>query len=195
MKIKVLMSVLSAAGCAAAFAETNVAAGKANATAAKTHIQHIEITSDTGQFDGKSMQMVYLGHVFVTDNAKGKLSCDRLVVDLPADGGHLTNIVAEPNVVIDYLDSKGQTNHITADRAVYAYSVVTNSATIITNEVVTFTGGQPTPKVENPQVTIFSDPLIYDVTAKKFIFAHYKTILNSKTGGNDTNGSPFNFLK
>jgi len=169
--------------------------GQTNTPPAGPKMQQIEITSDTGQFDGKTMQMVYLGHVFVTDNVKGKLHCDQLTVSVPPSGGHLTNIVAESNVVIDYLENAGQTNHITASKAVYAYSVVTNLATIVTNELVTFTGGQPMPKVENPQVTILSEPLIYDVTAKKFIFAHYKTILNSKPGGTDTNASPFDLLK
>jgi lipopolysaccharide export system protein LptA len=157
----------------------------------------VEITSDSGHFDGKASQMIYLGHVFVTDNVKAKLFCNQLTVDLPMSGGHPTNIVADTDVVIDYLDAKGQTNHLTADRAVYAYSVVTNEMKMaVTNETVTFTGGTPMPRMENSQVIILSEPLVYNAIEKQFIFTHYKTILKqSPKAGNDTNASPFNFLK
>ena len=81
--------------------------------------------------------MFYIGHVVVID-PKAKLWCGQLTVDLPAEGGRPTNIVAITNVVIDTLDDKGQTNHITADKAVYTYSVLNS----VTNETITFTGGR-----------------------------------------------------
>lgn len=154
--------------------------------------QEVVITSDTGHFDGKTSQMIYIGHVFVTDNVKAKLYCGQLTVDLPPGGGHPTNIVAETGVVIEILDGKGQTNHITSDKATYAYSVINT----VTNETVTFAGGKPMPKVENPQIIMYGDPLVLDVVAKTFGGPHYKTILKqAPSSGNGTNASPFNFLK
>ena len=61
-----------------------------------------------------------------------------------------TNIVAETNVVIDVLDDNGKTNHITADKAVYAYHLFNPATNVlhsitnvtvyagITNESITF---------------------------------------------------------
>lgn len=176
--------------CGLVWAQTNTAAKKPLE-------QQVEITSDSGRFDGQTSQMVYLGHVVVTDNVKAKLQCGQLTVYLPPSGGHPTNIVAETDVVIDYLDGKGQTNHITADTATYAYNVVTNAPNVlVTNETVTFAGGQPMPKVENPQIIILGEPLVLNVATKQFGGPHYKMILKQAPGtGNGTNASPFNFLK
>jgi hypothetical protein len=100
--------------------------------------------------------------------------------------------VAVTNVVIDALDEKGQTNHITAARAVYAYRVE-NSAT---NETITFTGGDPTPRVDNPQFTIYGEPLILDVATKQFSGQNYRMIFKqTPNSGNGSNASPFNILK
>ena len=184
--MKFFVVLFLSGSCSLVWAQTNAAAPKPE--------QQLVITSDSGRFDGKASRMLYLGHVFVTDNVKAKLYCGQLTVDLPADGSHPTNIMAETDLVIDYLDGKGQTNRITADKAVYAYSVLTNKSVIVTNETVTFTGGKPKPKIVNPQATILSEPLIYDAVANQFVFSHYETHFNLKPG-NDTNASPFNFLK
>ena len=191
--MKSLCLLFLSVACAAVWAQTNAPAAKPE--------QEIVITADSGRFDGKTSQMVYLGHVLVTDNVKAQLYCGQLTVDLPPDGGHPTNIVAEAdlivtNVVIDYLDGKGQTNHITANKAIYAYNVVAGRIGAVTNETVTFTGGTPMPKVEKGQVIITGEPLIFDVAEKSFTGSHYKTILKqAPKSGNDTNASPFNFLK
>ncbi len=80
----------------------------------------------------------------------------QLTADLPRNGGDPTNIVAETNVVIDYLDNKGLTNRISADKAVYDYHTATNDTVIVTNEIVTFTvAPAPTdPIAEGPQFII-----------------------------------------
>ena len=149
------------------------------------------ITSDSGRFNGITHQMFYTGHVVVID-PKAKLWCEALTVDLPAAGGRPTNIVAITNVVIDTLDDKGQTNHITADKAVYTFSVVNS----VTNETITFTGGQPSPKVENPQFTIYGEPLVLDLVTKQYGGSNYRMVFKqAPNAGNGTNASPFNFLK
>ena len=183
--MKLFLVLLLVGSCRLAGAQTNTPAHKPAELP-------LEITSDSGHFDGNTRQMIYLGHVFVTDNVKAKLHCEQLTVDLPSDFGHPTNIVAETEVVIDMLDGKGQTNHITANKAVYAYSVVNS----VTNETVTFVGGNPTPKVENPQVIILGEPLILNVNTKTFGGSNYKMILKqTPNSGNGTNSSPFGFLK
>lgn len=174
---------------------------QANAPAPKVKEQEVVITADRGHFDGNTHQMFYIGNVLVTDNDKVQLRCGLLTVDLPPAGGHPTNIIAEAdlvvtNVVIDLLDARGQTTHITANKAVYAYNVVTNQSLIVTNETVTFTGGNPLPKVENPQAVITAEPLVMHVADKTFDGEHYQMVLkhNSAISGG-TNASPFNFLK
>jgi len=150
-----------------------------------------EITSDSGRFNGVTRQMFYIGHVVVTD-PKAKLWCESLTVDLPAGGGRPTNIVAVTNVAIETLDEKGLTNHITADKAVYTFSVVNS----VTNETVTFTGGRPSPRVENPQFTIYGEPLVLDLVTKQYGGSNYRMIFKqAPNAANGTNASPFNFLK
>jgi lipopolysaccharide export system protein LptA len=179
--MKKLLFLLLAGNCLMAAAQTNAPA------LSKKVLEQTFLTSDTGFFDGNKREMIYLGHVFVSD-PKVKLTCEWLAVNLPAEG-QPTNIVAETNVVIDFVDQKGQTNHVTSDKAVYAYSVVNS----VTNETVTFTGN---PRVENPDVTILSEPLVWDRAANQFHFTNEKMIprRNFETG-NGTNSSPFNLLK
>ena len=153
--------------------------------------QQLIIDSEHGRFDGVARQMIYEDKVFVTDG-KSRLYCEKLIVDLPPEGGHPTNIVALTNVVIYALDDKGQTNHITADKAVYRYHVVDS----VTNSIITFTGGNPSPKAESSQFIIYGEPLTLDLITRQFSGEHYHMIFkqttNSVTG---TNSSPMNFLK
>jgi lipopolysaccharide export system protein LptA len=180
---RILLLLLAAAG-GPAWSQTNLPAPKAPEP-------QVEISSDSGRFDGNTRRMIYSGHVLATD-AKSKLRCEQLTVDLPAEGGHPTNIVAETGVVIDRVDEKGQTNHITADKAVYSYSVVKG----VTNEVATFTGGNPTPKVENQQLIIVGEPLVMNLVTKQFSGQNYKTTFKqTPNAGGDTNATPLNFLK
>ena len=172
-----------------AWAQTNAPATSLSTTNAPE--PQTDIYSEHGYFDGNTRQMIYQGNVVATD-AKATLHCGQLTVDLPPDGGHPTNIVALTNVVIVATDEKGQTNIITADKAVYAYSVVNS----VTNETIVFTGGDPMPKVETPQFTGLGDPLTFDLITKKYSASNFKTIFKQPPGsGNGTNASPFNFLK
>jgi len=188
-KMKFSLIVLLALSCGSVWAQTN-------APAKKTPSQQIEINSDSGYYDGMTNQMVYIGHVMVTDHVKAQLNCGRLTVDIPSEGdqvgGHPTNIVAEAGVEVFVTDEKGETNHVTSDRAVYSYHVVAG----ITNEMVVFTGGNPMPKVENSTGTILADPLVLDIVKKKFEMpGKLKMYMPIKQTGSGNTNSPFDFLK
>jgi len=171
--------------CGLAGAQTNgtlTVPTNAPAVKAKPHAP-TEIVSDAADFDLNIHQAIYRGHVKVTD-PEVKLTCDWMVVDLPAAGNHLNHVLVDTNVVVDFMD-KGQTNHVTAARAVYDYKVVG----AVTNETVTFTGN---PVVEMPDMTIYSEPLVWDRTANKYHFTGPRMISNDHGG---TNSSPMIFLK
>ena len=86
-----------------------------------------------------------------------KLTCEQLVADLPPAGGRPNRIVAETNVVIDFTDTKGQTNHATGDKAVYTYQEQGG----VTNVTVTLTG-DPQPQVVNAQGLQAGDVIIWN---------------------------------
>ena len=153
----------------------------------KSAAQQTVITSDHGYVNGNTRQVVYYSHVLVT-NANLTLTCEWLSIDLPSTG-QPTNIVAETNVVVNYTDQKGQTNLLTAAKAVYAYSLLNG----VTNETITFTGH---PRYENAQVVETGDPFVWDNVAKLFIVTHGETHPRQVSGtGAGTNTMPFNFLK
>lgn len=161
-----------------------------NAPVAKPPEQEIGIRSKLFYFDGAARQLVYSGEVVVT-NLQGTLTCERLTVDLPpegAAGSQPTNIVAETNVVIDFV-RQDATNHVTADKAVYAYNVAGG----VTNETVTFTGHA---KVTNDKGWITGEPLVWDNIAERFFATDGQTYIklpgNLKEG---TNGAAFPLLK
>jgi lipopolysaccharide export system protein LptA len=199
--MKHLLILLLAGSCRLAWAQTNAPMTNApltsalatNTPATNAPEQMIDITSDSCHYDGKTSRMIYLGHVVVTDLPKATLHCEQLTVDVPTAGGDPTNIVAETNVVVDYLDEKGQTNHVTADKAVYAYGVV-NSVTNQTLTFTRFTPDNPMPKVVNPQFAATGEPLVYDLIAKQFSGGNFHMEFNIKSGAG-TNASPFNILK
>jgi lipopolysaccharide export system protein LptA len=173
---KIILLLLAVAG-GSALAQTNVPP--------KSPVPHqpTEISSDSADFDLNIRRAIYRGHVSVVD-PKVKMQCEWLVVDLPASGGHLQNVNAETNVVIDFTDEKGQTYHVTSARAVYAYSLEGS----VTNETVTFTGN---PKVESTESTILSEPLVWDRTANKFHFYNEQMYFKQNiSGGGGTNGIP-----
>lgn len=105
-------------------------------------------------FDLSGRRVIYHDHVRV-DSPEMKLSCEWLAADLPQDGGRVTNIVAETNVVIDAMDDKGQKLHAIGDRAVYNFALQNGT----TNETVTLTGGA---RVENAQGWLTGDFIIWD---------------------------------
>jgi lipopolysaccharide export system protein LptA len=137
-------------------AQTNTS-GKLPAPRSQTRI-----TAGSGDFDLAGHEAIYRGHVRV-DDPQMKLTCEKLVADLPEAGGHPKHIVAETNVVIDFTDEKGQTNHATGDKAVYIYSEQDG----VTNETVTLTGN---PQMENAQGMQSGDLIRWDRVNDKIHF-------------------------
>jgi len=114
------------------------------------------ISSESADFDLAGHEATYRGHVRV-DDPQMKLACEQLVADVPQAGGHVNHLVAETNVVIDFADNKGQTNHATGDKAVYVY----REQDSVTNESVTLTGN-PQPQVEDAQGVQVGDVITWD---------------------------------
>jgi lipopolysaccharide export system protein LptA len=147
--------------------------------------QEIYLTSGRGFFDGTARVVVYYDHVVVT-NAQGRLACERLTIHLPPDGApdsHPTNAVAETNLDVFCVDNKGRTNHLVADKGIYAYGVRNG----VTNETFTF-GPHATNTTDEGWFT--GEPLIWDVQKTNFDFGsgvemHFKVRSDNST-------SPFN---
>lgn len=199
--MRILFILLLAAAGGAVWAQTTAADPKHPRV--ETTVQTTEIFSDSAMFDDNVMRMVYIGHVLVVD-PKLHLRCERLTVDLPPSGRHTNqlsgqvsgalsepsagpasgrpkSVVAETNVVIDFIDDKGFTNHVTSAKAVYTNSVVN----AVTNELITFTGN---PLVDTPKGTIASEPLVWDVAANQFYFYSYHMVLHQSLTAEGTNG-------
>ncbi|HTB85809.1 MAG TPA: hypothetical protein VK742_19350 [Candidatus Sulfotelmatobacter sp.] len=167
MKAKIFLLLFAAACCAQAQTDPGT--------------NRTTITSESGYFDKNSRRMVYSTHVYVND-PRVQLWCERLTLDLPPQG-HPTNVVAETNVVIDFIDATNKTYHVTSDKAVYSFSVDNGK----TNELVTFTGheGKP-PAVKTADGMIYSEPLVWDRTADVLHFNNYTTILNQSISGTNS---------
>lgn len=133
------------------------------------------ISSDQGDFDLAGHEAIYHGHVHV-DDPQMKLTCEQLIADVPQGGGHVNHIVAETNVVIDFIDNKGQTNHATGDKAVYVYSEQGG----MTNETVTLTGS---PQMENAQGTLTGDPIVWDRQNNHLSATNQKMIFRQNLSG------------
>jgi lipopolysaccharide export system protein LptA len=144
------------------------------------------IDSDSADFDLVARTATYRGDVRV-DDTEMKLTCAWLVADVPQAGGRPNRIVAETNVVIDFTDTKGQTNHATSDKAVYLYNVQNG----VTNETVTLTGN-PQPQVENAQGTQAGDVIVWDRANNKIHFDNPHMIFRQNLNGvpADTNSPP-----
>ena len=157
--------------------------------------QEIGVTAGHFIYDGNKLLAIYFNHVVVT-NLQGKLTCERLTINLPPPGStnsQPTNAVAETNVIIDFLD-KGDTNHVTCDTAVYAYHVIN----AVTNNTITFHGSTNNPaKVQSAKGTMTGEPLIWDIVNARFsgdnIVMHPRPTPDD--GKNTNNALPFNLMK
>jgi lipopolysaccharide export system protein LptA len=133
------------------------------------------ITSASAEFDLSGHEAIYYGHVRV-DDPQMKLACERLVADVPLSGGHVNHIVAETNVVIDFLDNRGHTNHASGDKAVYVYSEQGGT----TNETVTLTGN---PQMENADGTLTGDVIVWDRWNNRLTASNQKMIFRQSFSG------------
>jgi lipopolysaccharide export system protein LptA len=140
------------------------------------------INSESADFDLNGHQGIWRGYVRV-DDPQMKLTCERLVADMPPAGGRPNHIVAETNVVIDFTDTKGQTNHATGDKAVYVYSEQGS----VTNKTVTLTGN---PQIENAQGTQAGDVIILDLANNKVHFDNPHMIFRQNLNGTSADTNP-----
>ncbi len=133
------------------------------------------ITSASADFDLSGHEATYHGHVRVED-PQMNLACEKLVADVPPAGGHVNHIVAETNVVIDFLDTRSHTNHATADKAVYVYSETGG----VTNETVTLTGNA---QMESADGTLTGEPIVWDRLNNHLTAANQKMIFHQNLSG------------
>lgn len=198
--MKTLLSMLLVVAVAmAGWSQTNLTAqmnatvqtnamAQTKATPQNAAHQEFGLSSDHFTFYGNTRQIVYYDHVVVT-NAQLRGACERLTLNFPsqASGDRPTNAVAETNLDIIYVNIKGETNYLNADKGIYEYSVIKG----VTNETCTFTG-HVTNRTDKYWMT--GEPLIYDVASGNI--SGDKIEMHGKLpAGNGTNASPFNFEK
>lgn len=114
------------------------------------------------QMDLNGHWITYQDHVQVTEGQM-TMKCEWLMANLPLGNEHITNIVAQTNVVGDFIDNKNQKWHATGDKGVYAYHVQDG----VTNETVTLTGNPPEIQEGQETNTMTGDAIIYDLVTKK----------------------------
>lgn len=157
-----------------------LAGTQTNSPAVPGVTQEIGLHSGRARFSGDTRQVVYWDHVVVT-NWQGRLTCERLTIDLPSNGdSQPTNAVAETNLDLVCFDKRGETNHTVADKGIYTYGVVN----AITNKMLTFTG-----HVTNTTTKYWTtgEPITYNMITGDWDFG-----TNYEFHSIGTNSSPFN---
>jgi len=141
-----------------------------------------DIFSDHGRFNLRSNVFVYDGNVRI-DDSQMELTCDLLTVEAPKlpPSEKYNRATADGNVIIDFIDDKGETNHATSERAVYTYSI-TN---FVTNAFVVLTGN---PVVTNTQGAFAGDPIVWDRIKDEVTSPH---LLRMTIQQNQTNAPDF----
>lgn len=172
-----------------AIAETNLRAAFYGKKGETNHLRADRCVYDFQVVHGVTNEIfTFTGDDVVLVNAQGRLACKRLTLHFPPEGSadsHPTNAVAETNLDIIFVNNKGETNHLTADKGVYDYRVLRG----VTNEIFTFNG----------HVTNFTakgwmtgEPLVWDNVKNSFYGVNVEMHFQAPTG---TNGSPANLLK
>lgn len=170
MKKICFIGLLVALGGGMLRAQTN-----ATATMQPTNAPTI-INSDNANFDLLSTprQAFYYGHVHV-DNPKMQLTCEKMVADLPPEGGHISRIVAETNVLIAAINDKGETNHSKSDKAVYIFNLQNG----VTNETITLSGhASATNDADGSTMT--GEPLVWDRATGRIYATNEVIIIKQK---------------
>jgi len=164
---------LAGLGSLVVHAQTNL-----TATPATPHGPTV-ITSDTADFDLGGHEATYRGHVRV-DDPQMQLVCEQLIADVPQAGGHVNHIVATTNVLIDFLDSQGRTNHAISDKAVYVYAEQGGT----TNETITLTGNPPNPQMLDAQSnTLTGDVIVLDCQTKHVTASNQRIVYRHNFSG------------
>lgn len=135
-------------------------------------------------FDMENHWVTYSDHVRVTD-PQMDLTCEWAKADFPPNWDSPTNIVAETNVVVDYIDPKGQKGKALGDKAVYLFQVKNG----VTNETVTLTGNPPE-ILQGPDYTnrLTGDAIVYDLVTRRMLVSNSTIVYwpgtNSPSGSN-----------
>jgi len=156
---------------------------KTNRPAAAGPREKITIHSEGPfQMDLNAYWITYQDHVSVKGTG-WKMTCEWLKSDLPLSG-QPTNIVAQTNVIGDFVDNKNRKWHATGDKGVYAFHVQDG----VTNETVTLTGNPPEIQEGEETNTMSGDAIVYDVVTKKVNIKNPTSVFwyetNSATGTN-----------
>ncbi|HTR41767.1 MAG TPA: LptA/OstA family protein [Pseudomonadales bacterium] len=146
-----------------ALASTNSITAGTNHPAASRPKEKITIHSEGPyEMDLNNRWITYQDRVRVTDQQM-VMTCDWLMANLPQNNEHITNIVAQTNVIGDFTDDKNQKWHVTGDKGVYAYHVVDG----VTNETITLTGNPPQIQEGQDTNTMTGDAIVYNIVTKK----------------------------
>jgi lipopolysaccharide export system protein LptA len=167
--MKKLWTILAVAGCGVALlAQTNAP------NAPKPERKPTLIDADSLEFKLESLSAVYTGNVKVND-PQMQLTCAILTARFRTNNSRLEieNIIAETNVVIDAIDWEGRTNHATADKLVYSYSIVDS----VTNQTIELTGN---PKLMNPLGGLSGEIIFVDLVKGKVYAKRQTTIIQSE---------------
>ena len=129
------------------------------------------INADALEFNLDSRSAVYSGNVKVTDTQM-QLTCQLLTARFMTNDSRLEieSIIAETNVVVDAIDWDGGTNHATADKLVYSYSVVDG----VTNQTLELTGNAV---LTNWRGELKGDPIFVDLVKGKFFAGKAQTTI------------------
>lgn len=217
MKVFAFVLFCLACGVAAASAQTNAATNGVDSILALVTTNRPAASTATNQPDPANQQrepvtisstgplimdminhwLTYSDHVHVTDGQM-KMTCEWLKANFPANGEQIdqpTNIVAETNVVVDFVDTKGQKGRALGDKAVYRFEVLKG----VTNETVTLTGNPP--KIlqgVNYTNSLTGSKFVYDLRTKVWnveqpSLIYWKT--NSSAGSNSQGNDNLLFPK
>jgi lipopolysaccharide export system protein LptA len=161
------------------------AAPATNAPAAKLSRGYIHLESaGPAVFDFNNHCATYSENVSVT-NDQMKLTCEWIKAEFTGNWDQATNVVAETNVVVDYIDPKGQRGRAIGTNALYVFQIQNG----VTNETITLTGDPPE-ILEGPNYTnhTSASDIVYDLITRKVILhspsGTYWRTTNNPTGSN-----------
>jgi lipopolysaccharide transport protein LptA len=138
-----------------------------------TNREPTHIYADQVEMSVKDRTAVYSGNVRVVD-PQMKMTCDLLTARMITNSTKFESIVAESNVVIDGVDSKGEPAHATANKLVYTYKIVDS----VTNETIELTGK---PRLTNSMGAFIGEPIKWDITTGRITSRDHTTVINTTT--------------
>lgn len=146
-------------------------------------------------FDMENHWVTYNENVCVKD-PQMTLTCQWAKAEFSASWDQATNIVAVTNVVVDYIDPKGQKGRALGDKAVYLFQVQNG----LTNETITLTGNPPEIE-QGPDYTnhMTGSQIVYNVLTGRMIVSDSTIVFwpgtNSPSGSNSQSQNNLPFAK